>query len=218
MSLLLELHKMFPLTTASSRHKSDTRNPAEAPDVRPHKDRAYVHFADDNIRTSDDPNLKYTDETNAYTTISTRGHFTPNPRTMNHNTSPIRLHSSLTPSYNIWSHDHRHVQEEPSSEKSVQRDTLGMQERVQDSSVPLSARSYELSPSRKRQSSPRQSQGPLADKIGRGDEISTARETPTHDPYASSTKVVSTDNNGRSSPGLEKSAVHSPGTSRFSCN
>lgn len=198
MFFLLELHKMFPVTTASSRHKSDTRNPVEAPDVRPHKDRAYVHFADDNIRTSDDPNLKYADETSAYTTISTRGHFTPNPRTTNHNTSPRQLHNSLTPSDNIWSRDHRHMQEEPSSEISVRRDTRGMQERVQDSHVPLSARSYELSPSRKRQSSPKQSQRPLADKIGRGDEIHTTRETPTHDPYANPTKVVSTDNNGRS--------------------
>lgn len=196
---LLELHKMFPLTTASSRHKSDTRNPAEAPDVRPLKDRAYVHFADDNIRTNDDPNLKYTDETTAYTTISTRGHFTPNPRTTNHNSSsPRRQHNSLTPSDNIWSHDYRHMQEEPSSETSARRDTLGIQERVQDSSVPLSTRSYELSPSRKRQSSPKQSQGPLADKIGRGDEINNTRETPTHDSYVNPTKVVSTDNNGRS--------------------
>ena len=178
---------MFPLTTPTSRQKSDSRKPVEAPDVRHHKDRAYVHFADDNIRTSGDPNLKYTDETSAYTTISTQGHFTPNPRTINQNTSPRRLHNSLTPSDNIWSHDHRHMQEEPSSEKFVQ-----------DSSVPLSARSYELSPSRKRQSSPRQSQGPLADKIGRGDEMNTARETPTHDPYANPTKVVSTGNNGRS--------------------
>ena len=189
---------MFPISTASSRHKLDTRNPLDAPDVRPHKDRTYVHFADDNIRTSDDPNLKYTDETNAYTTISTRGHFTPNPRTTTHNTSPGRLYNSPTPSGNIWSRDHRHVQEEPSSEKSVKRDTLGIQERVQDASVPLSARSYELSPSRKRQSSPRQSQGPLADKIGRGDEIITTRETPTHDPFANPTKVVSTGNTGRS--------------------
>jgi len=188
-----ELHKMFPLTTASSRHKSDTRNPSEAPDFRPHKDRAYVHFADDNIRTSDDPNLKYTDETSAYTTISTRGHFTPNPRTTNHNTSPIQLHNSPTPSDNIWSHDHRHMQDEPSSEKPVRQDTLGMQERVQDSSMPLSARSYELSPSRKRHSSPRQSQGPLADKIGRGDEMNTKWEPPIHDPYTNPTKVVTAD-------------------------
>jgi len=188
---------MFPLTTASSRHKSDTRNPSEAPDFRPHKDRAYVHFADDNIRTSDDPNLKYTDETSAYTTISTRGHFTPNPRTTNHNTSPRQLHNSPTPSDNIWSHDHRHMQDEPSSEKPVRQDTLGMQERVQDSSMPLSARSYELSPSRKRHSSPRQSQGPLADKIGRGDEMNTKREPPIHDPYTNPTKVVSTDNTAR---------------------
>lgn len=184
---MLELHKMFPLTTPTSRHKSDTRKPAEAPDVRPHKDRAYVHFVDDNIRRSGDPNLKYTDETSAYTTLSTQGHFTPNPRTVNHKTSPRRLHESLTPSDNIWSHNGRHMQEELSFEKFVQ-----------DSSVPLSARSYELSPSRKRQSSPRQSQGPLADKIGRGDDINTARETPTHDPYVNPTKVVSTDKNRRS--------------------
>lgn len=163
----------------------------EAADVRPHKDRAYVHFADDDTRPTDDPNLKYTDETNAYTTISTKGHFTPNPRTMNHNTSPIRLHNALTPSDNIWSRDLRHSLEVPTSEKPIGGDILGMQDRGQDTGVPLSARSYELSPSRKRQSSPRQSQGPLADKIGRGDEISITRETSTHDPYADPTKVVS---------------------------
>lgn len=185
---MLELHRMFPSTIVSTRHKSDSRNPSEAADVRPHKDRAYVHFADDDIRSSDDPNLKYTDETNAYTTISTRGHFTPNPRTTNINTSPIRPHNSLTPS---WPHDLRHLPEDPTSEKPIKGDILGMQERGQDTGVPLSARSYELSPSRKRQSSPRQSQGPLADKIGRGDENSTTRETPTHDPYADPTKVVS---------------------------
>lgn len=183
---------MFPSTTASTRHKPNSRNPLEATDVRPHKDRAYVHFADDDIRSSEDPNLKYTDETNAYTTTSTRGHFTPNPRTTNHTTSPIRLHNSLTPSDNIWSHDLRHLHEDPSSDKPIKDDILGMQERGQDTGVPLSARSYELSPSRKRQSSPRQSQGPLADKIGRGDESSTKRETPAHDPYASPAKVVST--------------------------
>lgn len=182
---------MFP-STAPTRHKPDSRNLSQVADVRPHKDRAYVHFADDDIRPSDDPNLKYTDETNAYTTISTRGHFTPNPRTTNHNTSPRRLHNSPTPNDNIWTRDLRHSQEDPTSEKLIKGDILGMQERGQDISVPLSARSYELSPSRKRQSSPRQSQGPVADKIGKGEEISTIRETPTHDPYANPTKVVST--------------------------
>ena len=173
---------MFPLTTASTRQKSDPRDSFQ--DLRTHKDRAYVHFADDNIRPSDDPNLRYTDETNAYTTVSTRGHFTPNPRTTNHNTSP---------NDNIWSHDLRQAKGDPISERPIKGDIPRMQERGQDVSVPLSARSYELSPSRKLQPSPNQSQGPIADKLGKGEDISTIRESPTRDSYANSTKMVSTE-------------------------
>ena len=165
---------MFPPT----RHKTESRNPSsQGADVRPQRDRAYVHFADDNVRLSADPNLKYTDETNAYTTVSTRGHFTPNPRMASYNTSPVQQHNSQMPSGSVWPHQH-------SSDKPKD-DVLGMQDRVQDTSIPLSARSYELSPSRKRQSSPRQSQGPLADKIGKGEENS-AKETPLRDLYSNS--------------------------------
>lgn len=158
---------MLPSMAGPTRHKSDLRDSSQ--DYRPHKDRVYVHFADDKMRPSDDPNLRYTDETNAYTTISTRGHFTPNPRATNHNTTP----------------------EDPISDRSVKGDFPRSQERGQDVSIPLSARSYELSPSRRLQPSPKQSQGPLADKLGPGDDISNKREMPTHDSFANSTKTVS---------------------------
>ncbi|PFX23418.1 Centrosomal protein of 72 kDa [Stylophora pistillata] len=150
-----ELHKMFPSIAGPTRHKSDLR--ASSQDLRAQKDRVYVHFADDKIRPSDNPNLKYTDETNANTTISTRGHFTPNPRVTNHIT---------TPRGSTWSHDPRYAPEDPTSDRSVnyKDDFPRTQERGQDMSVPLSARSYELSPSRRLQPSPKQSQGPLADK------------------------------------------------------
>lgn len=171
---------MLPSMAGPTRHKTDLRDASQ--DYRPHKDRVYVHFADDKMRPSDDPNLRYTDETNAYTTISTRGHFTPNPRATNHNT---------TPSGNTWSHDLRHALEDPISDRSVKGDFPRSQERGQDVSIPLSARSYELSPSRRLQPSPKQSQGPLADKLGPGDDISNKREMPTHDSFANSTKTVS---------------------------
>lgn len=158
---------MLPSMAGPTRHKSDLRDSSQ--DYRPHKDRVYVHFADDKMRPSDDPNLRYTDETNAYTTISTRGHFTPNPRATNHNTTL----------------------EDPISDRSVKGDFPRSQERGQDVSIPLSARSYELSPSRRLQPSPKQSQGPLADKLGPGDDISNKREMPTHDSFANSTKMVS---------------------------
>lgn len=170
---------MFPPT----RHKTDSRNPSsQGTEDKRQKDRAYVHFANDDIRLSDDPNLKYTDETNAYTTVSTRGHFTPNPRITSYSiTSPGRPHNSPTPSDSVWPR-------ELTSEKPV-GDVLGMQDRGRDVGVPLSARSYELSPSRKRQSSPRQTQGPLADKIGKGDENSV-KETPSRDLFTNSTTMV----------------------------
>lgn len=171
---------MLPSMAGPTRHKTDLRDSSQ--DYRPHKDRVYVHFADDKMRPSDDPNLRYTDETNAYTTISTRGHFTPNPRATNHNT---------TPSGNTRSHDLRHALEDPISDRSVKGDFPRSQERGQDVSIPLSARSYELSPSRRLQPSPKQSQGPLADKLGPGDDISNKREMPTHDSFANSTKMVS---------------------------
>lgn len=170
---------MFPPT----RHKTDSRNPlSQGTDVRPQKDRAYVHFADDDIGLSDDPNLKYTDETNAYTTVSTRGHFTPNPRMTNYNTSPRLPHNSPTPNDSVWSR-------EPTSD-IPKGDLLVVQDRDQDTSVPLSARSYELSPSRKRQSSPRQSQGPLADKIGKGKEKNSIKESPARDLFTNPTTPV----------------------------
>ena len=171
---------MLPSMAGPTRHKTDLGDSSQ--DYRPHKDRVYVHFADDKMRPADDPNLRYTDETNAYTTISTRGHFTPNPRAINHNT---------TPSGNTWSHDLRHALEDPISDRSVKGDFPRSQERGQDVSIPLSARSYELSPSRRLQPSPKQSQGPLADKLGPGDDISNKREMPTHDSFANSTKMVS---------------------------
>lgn len=158
---------MLPSMAGPTRHKTDLRDSSQ--DYRPHKDRVYVHFADDKMRPADDPNLRYTDETNAYTTISTRGHFTPNPRATNHNTTL----------------------EDPISDRSVKGDFPRSQERGQDVSIPLSARSYELSPSRRLQPSPKQSQGPLADKLGPGDDISNKREMPTHDSFANSTKMVS---------------------------
>ena len=168
---------MLPSMAGPTRHKADLRDSSQ--DYRPHKDRVYVHFADDKMRPSDDPNLRYTDETNAYTTIFTRGHFTPNPRATNHNNG------------NTWSHDLRHALEAPISDRSVKGDFPRSQERGQDVSIPLSARSYELSPSRRLQPSPKQSQGPLADKLGPGDDISNKREMPTHDSFANSTKMVS---------------------------
>ena len=131
-----------------------------------------MHFADNDVRLSDDPNLKYRDETDAYTTISTRGHFTPNPKMSSYNPSPRQPYNPPTLSST------EHVRPEDLSSDKSRGDVAGLRERVEDKSVPLSARSYELSPSRKRQSSsPRQSQGPLADKIGKGAE-NVAKETP----------------------------------------
>ena len=131
-----------------------------------------MHFADNDVRLSDDPNLKYRDETDAYTTISTRGHFTPNPKFTSYNPSPRQPYNPPTLSST------EHVRPEDLSSDKSRGDVAGLRERVEDKSVPLSARSYELSPSRKRQSSsPRQSQGPLADKIGKGAE-NVAKETP----------------------------------------
>lgn len=182
-----ELHKMFPSIAGPTRHKSDLRDSSQ--DLRAQKDRVYVHFADDKIRPSDNPNLKYTDETNAHTTISTRGHFTPNPRVTNHIT---------TPRGSTWSHDPRYAPEDPTSDRSVnyKDDFPRTQERGQDMSVPLSARSYELSPSRRLQPSPKQSQGPLADKLGPGGDISSQREMPIHDSLVNSTKTVTADTSG----------------------
>ena len=171
MFFLSELHKMFP----PSKHRTNSRNPsAQGTDVRPQKDRAYVHFADDELRVSDDPNLKYTDETNAYTTVSTRGHFTPNPRTTNYSTLSLgRAHNSPPPNDSAWPRER--ISDGPKTDK------LGMQDRGGDyAGVTLSARSYEISPSRKTQPSPRQSQGPLADKIGKGEENSIT-EAPSRD-------------------------------------
>ena len=168
---LLARHKIFPPV----KHKTDSRNPSSrgTSDVRTQKDRAYVHFADNDVRLSDDPNLKYRDETDAYTTISTRGHFTPNPKMTSYNPSPRQPYNPPT----LTSTEH--VRPDDLSSDKSRGDVAGLQERVEDKSVPLSARSYELSPSRKRQSSsPRQSQGPLADKIGKGAE-NVVEETPT---------------------------------------
>lgn len=55
-----------------------------------------MHFADNDVRLSDDPNLKYRDETDAYTTISTRGHFTPNPKMTSYNPSPRQPYNPPT--------------------------------------------------------------------------------------------------------------------------
>ena len=172
---LSELYKISPPV----KHKTDSKNPSPqgSSDVKPQKDRAYVHFGDNDVRLSDDPNLKYRDETDAYTTISTRGHFTPNPKMTSYSPSPRQPYNPLTLSST------EHVRPEDFSSDKSRGDVAGLRERVENKSVPLSARSYELSPSRKRQSSsPRQSQGPLADKIGKGAE-SVVEETPTQGPH-----------------------------------
>ncbi|CAH3039840.1 unnamed protein product [Porites evermanni] len=181
-----ELHKIFPPV----KHKAGSRNPSSqgTSDVRPQKDRAYVHFADNDVRLSDDPNLKYRDETDAYTTISTRGHFMPNPKMTSYNPSPRQPYNPPTLSST------EHVRPEDLSSDKSRGDVAGLRERVEDKSVPLSARSYELSPSRKRQSSsPRQSQGPLADKIGKGSE-NVVEETPTR---GLQTKLVTIEQSGQ---------------------
>ena len=49
------------------------------PTARQDKDRVYVKFSPDTQLQNSDPNLKYTDETDAYDVVSTRGHFTANP-------------------------------------------------------------------------------------------------------------------------------------------
>ncbi|KAK2556914.1 Centrosomal protein of 72 kDa [Acropora cervicornis] len=145
-----ELHKMFP----PAKTQEESKNPStDGRDLRPTllKDRAYVHFADDDFGLSNaDPNLKYADEISTYTAISTRGHFTPNPRMINYNVTPSDQHHN--------SHLQSNGLDEPKQNLPIGEERRALS----------SARSYELSPSRKRtQPSPKQSQGPLADKIGK---------------------------------------------------
>ena len=149
----------------------------------PQKDRVYVHFADERD-TSSDPNLKYTDETNAYAAYTTRGHFTPNPRAAHLQTSPLtngelggRSRDVSPPNRKSqrWA-DERGGPTGASSLSPERPLELGSsRDRSQDVGVPLSARSYELSPSSVRKGgmpSPKQTQGPLADRIGQYEEAS----------------------------------------------
>lgn len=143
---------MFP----PAKSQEESKNPStHSSDLRPIllKDRAYVHFADDDFGLSNaDPNLKYADEISAYTGISTRGHFTPNPRMIKYNGTPSDQHHN--------SHAQSNGLDEPKRNLPIGEERCALS----------SARSYELSPSRKRpQPSPKQSQGPLADKIGKAD-------------------------------------------------
>lgn len=152
---------MFP----PSKSQEESKNPStHGSDLRPSllKDRAYVHFADDNFGLSNaDPNLKYADEISAYTAISTRGHFTPNPRMINYNGTPSDQHHN--------SHVQSNGLDEPKQNLAI-----GEEGRAR---APSSSRSYELSPSRKRpQPSPKQSQGLLADKIGKADANSSSED------------------------------------------
>ncbi|XP_068700637.1 centrosomal protein of 72 kDa-like isoform X2 [Montipora foliosa] len=160
-----ELYKMFPPT----KHETELKNrPIQGVHLRPIQDRAYVHFADDYDFGLEDsnPNLKYKDETSASTAISTRGHFTPNPRLKNNNGTPSgRQQNSFTQGDNL---------EEP--KRNIPR---GEGRGRSGDVLPLSARSYDFSPSRKRhQPSPKQSQGSLADKIGKGEGSSPSENPP----------------------------------------
>ena len=168
---------MYPMAytgTAPTRLKSDSRKLTQN-DTNHMKDRVYVRFADDDVvRSFGDPNLKYRDESDAYSTLSTRGHFTPNPRAVDLHASPTGLHSSFTtPAMafpnNGQSHDLLRLHDELSMERLNTGHQIDGHSRQQDSNVPLSARSHQLSPAKKKESSPRPLQGPLAGKIGKGE-------------------------------------------------
>ena len=150
---------MFP----PAKSQEESKNPStHGRDLRSTllKDRAYVHFADDDFGLSNaDPNLKYADEISAYTAISTRGHFTPNPRMIDYNGTPSDQHRN--------SHVQSNALDEPKQNLSIGEERRSLS----------SARPYELSPSRKRpQPSPKQSQGRLADKIGKADANSSSED------------------------------------------
>ena len=177
-----ELYKMNPVGTPARKLKSEQSSfPIGAVHNRPlQKDRVYVHFADER-GTSLDPNLKYTDETNAYATYSTRGHFTANPQVIDRQTSPLingepvsRSRDLPTPTRKsqgpVWPNESSQVYGRLSPERS--QELINSQDRNQDIGVPLSARSYELSPSstRKKMSSPKQTQSLVADRVGQYEE------------------------------------------------
>ncbi|XP_048576940.1 centrosomal protein of 72 kDa isoform X2 [Nematostella vectensis] len=71
-----ELRNMPSSYTTPPKHKRDT-SPQEHRSPPRQKDRIYVQFADE---VKDNTHLKYTDDSSAYTSYSTRGHFTPNPQ------------------------------------------------------------------------------------------------------------------------------------------
>ena len=166
--------------TPSKRRLDPTNTPgAQRSHPAARQDRVYVQFTSDTKLPDSDPNLRYTDESDAYDVLSTRGHFTANPNIPVHPsplvngdlTTPSRSRDQTTsrqPNAN-YQYEPMVSFERPTSERPLEarahRDRADV---YQEQNMPTSARSYELSPSNTRQpqSSPRQSQGVLADKIG----------------------------------------------------
>jgi len=67
---------MEPFGTPRQQRQDDLSNRKnKSPRI---KDRVYVQFAED-FKDNPDDILKYKDESDAYSTLNTRGHFTPNP-------------------------------------------------------------------------------------------------------------------------------------------
>lgn len=69
---------MQPVGTPTKHRTDDTQANRKERSPPRTKDRVYVQFADD-LRDNPEQHLKYTDESSAYSTLNTRGHFTANP-------------------------------------------------------------------------------------------------------------------------------------------
>lgn len=142
---------MEPFGTPRQQRQDDSTNRKnKSPRI---KDRVYVQFADD-FKDKPDDILKYTDESEAYSTVNTRGHFTPNPLVNGPADKQTQRQADRADAhiedsgrtFDFFSPEKRRHGNEDKEDKRQQYD--GYQESSQ------------------KWTSPRQSQGALADRLG----------------------------------------------------
>lgn len=146
-------------TPRQHRHDDRTGRQPKSPRI---KDRVYVQFEDD-VRCKQDDLMKYTDESEAYSSLHTRGHFTPNPLVHGEILGTQRPIEKAAPPNMTHSHESGKTHGQP-HESGRTFDFFSPEKRIHDNANDdYDIQEYDRAG--QRWTSPRQSQGPIADKI-----------------------------------------------------
>lgn len=163
---------MQPVGTPKKHRTENTQKGRNEKSPSRVKDRVYVQFADD-LKDNPEQHLKYTDESSAYSTLNTRGHFTANPLASDYvnGLGSARSHDQAV---NQGKYQGNGQQSQESARtydffSPEKRQDHRMRSEMEYDRV-LDSAPFERSPtygSQTRQRSPQQTQGLIDDRIGK---------------------------------------------------